>query len=311
MATTGGRASAAEATFPAMGGEALVIVHGDASLTRVAQHELARLERRFSRFLPDSDVSRINAGAGRPIVVGSETAQLVEMSIQAWRATRGAFDPTLGHEVSAAGYDRPFVEIRDRDDFTVGDLPERRSRCGDIVVDLEARTVLLPADLQLDLGGIAKGFAADLTVGLLLDRGAIGSAVSLGGDVRVAGDAPGGHGWGIAVEDPDESSRELAMLAVASGGVATTSTRRRRWTTTDGTANHIIDPRSRRSAETDLVQVTAIAVDGASAEVLATAGLLMGAARLERLANDAGVALIAVTASGGRVDAGNVAPFLR
>jgi thiamine biosynthesis lipoprotein len=311
MATSGGRASAAEATFPAMGGEALVIVHGDASLTRVAQHELARLERRFSRFLPDSDVSRINAGAGRPIVVASETAQLVEMSIQAWRATRGAFDPTLGFEVAAAGYDRPFVQIRERDSFTVSELAERSSRCADITVDLEARTVALPEDIQLDLGAIAKGYAADLTVGLLLDRGAIGSAVSLGGDVRVAGDAPGGHGWGIAVEDPDDATHELAMLAVASGGVATTSTRRRRWSTNNGQANHIIDPRTRRWADTDLVQVTAIAVDGASAEVLATAGLLMGSARLERLASDAGVALIAVTTDGQRIDAGNVVPFLR
>lgn len=305
------RTSTAEVSFPALGGDALVIVHGDAGLAKLARLALERLERRWNRFDPDSDVGRVNAHAGSPVVVSPETVTLVEMAVAAWHATRGAFDPTLGTELALHGYDRSFDTIDPEQPVVPPELPARISTCADVVVDADASTVQVPPDVHLDLGGIAPGHALDEVAGLVMARGAVGVAVSVNGDVRVAGEAPGGHGWGVIVPSPDGAAEGLAMLAVADGGVATSSVWRRRWRTTDGEAHHVLDPRTRRPAETDLLQATVLAVDAASADVLATTALLVGADRLGVLAGAAGVAVLALTTGGERVEAGDLAPFLR
>jgi len=72
-----------------------------------ARRRIDDLERRWSRFLPDSEVSRLNAGAGRPVLVSPETARLVARAVDAWRLTAGRFDPTVLPALVAAGYDRP------------------------------------------------------------------------------------------------------------------------------------------------------------------------------------------------------------
>ena len=138
--------------------------------------------------------------------------------------------------------------------------------------------VRLPAGSGFDAGGIGKGLAADLIVSELMAAGAAGACVNLGGDLRVAGHAPGGGSWVVAVEHPLHDNA-LFTLDIAGGAAATSSTLRRSWTTVRGERmHHLIDPSTGRPSVTDLVQATVVAANAWVAEGLVKALLLRGGA---------------------------------
>ena len=260
--------------FAAMGTTVeITVVGGAPSLLTIARGRVRDLEGRWSRFLPDSDVSRLNAADGAPTRVSPETITLVGAGRDAALLTDGRFDPLLLDAVEAIGYRQTFASL---DRPVAGPPPVRRhGGAADIVIDPDARTVSLPAGTRFDPGGIGKGLAADLVADELRSFGAAGVCVNVGGDLRVAGAAPGaGDAWVIALRD-DPGDEPVAHVAVADGGVATTSRSRRRWTTADGIErHHVIDPATGRSARTPVLHATAIAADAWRAEVLSTVAFL-------------------------------------
>jgi thiamine biosynthesis lipoprotein len=241
---------------------------------------LDHLEARWSRFLSDSDVTRLNNAAGSAIEVDSSTITLLSAMIEGWDVTSGAFDPSILPSLCAAGYDHSIddghrVTLLPDGSMHLGSLDAMPSPA-DIEIDVARRTVRLPAGLALDPGGIGKGLAADLAVGLLIDRGAAGALVSIGGDMVVSGTPPhDADDWAIAVEDP-LGSGSACTIGLRAGGVATSSTRSRRWNTNDGEQHHVIDPVTGAPSTTDLAAVSVIARSGWLAEVHATAALLGG-----------------------------------
>jgi thiamine biosynthesis lipoprotein len=262
---------------------------------------LDHLETRWSRFLPDSDITRLNLAGGAEVEVDAGTVVLVDAMVHAWRCTGGAFDPTLLPPLVDAGYRTSIDDPR-----LVTLLPDGRLVCsgptgpsvGDIVSDARRSTVTLPAGLTLDAGGVGKGLAADLAVRHLLDLGATGALVSIGGDVAAGGEPPhradGEPGWEVVVAHPDPSAPAVGTLVVSRGGVATSSTWSRRWRHGGGEHHHLVDPATGHESTTDLASVTVIARSGWLAEAHATAALLAGSAGateyLERHALD-GVAV--------------------
>src|SRR5919199_2924381 len=103
----------AELRFDAMGTWGHVVVTGDGDgLLEAARRRILDLERRWSRFRPDSEISLLNAAAGRPVLVSSATAGLVARGVDAWKLTDGRFDSTVLPALVAAGYDRPFAAVR-------------------------------------------------------------------------------------------------------------------------------------------------------------------------------------------------------
>jgi FAD:protein FMN transferase len=144
-------------------------------------------------------------------------------------------------------------------------------------IRVEGSTVRLPEGTGFDPGGIGKGLAADLVVDEILDAGAEGVCVNLGGDVRVAGIAPDGGAWTVAVEHP-WSEEPLAHLGVAAGAVATSTTLRRRWVVDGTPRHHLIDPRSGLPSATDVNLATVVAAEAWVAEALAKSVLLRGSA---------------------------------
>ncbi len=268
--------AAAEHRFRVMASTAqVVVVDGDPDLGVEAEAHLRRLESRWSRFLPDSDITRLNRAGGRPVAVAADTLVLVTAMVEAWRLTGGRFDPTTLPALVAAGY-----EASIDDPTRVTRLPAGAALDGDpgaIEVDPVASTVTLPVGLVVDPGGIGKGLAADLTVEHLRGRGAGGALVSVGGDLAVAGAAPEPSGWPIVVEDPLDASSEVCALAVDRGGVATSSTVSRTWTHDGRTRHHLIDPDTGLPSTSDLAAVTVVAPTCWRAEALATATLLRGA----------------------------------
>lgn len=262
----------AEARFRAMGSDAHVLVHGGPpSLLDDARARIDELESRWSRFRPDSELCRMNALAGHPTVVSRDLWLLVERAVAAFELTAGAFDPTVLQAVVAAGYDRDFDDLPpDRPaGATAAPVPGGAS----VGLDAGLRAVTLPPGVGIDPGGIGKGLAADVVVGELLAAGAEGALVGLGGDVRVAGVSPEGEAWTIGVTHP-RTGEELVRIGLADGAVATSSRLRRRWTVGGEERNHVIEPRTGRSAAGDVVAATAVAGEGWWAEALATAALL-------------------------------------
>ena len=234
-----------------MGSDAhVIVVEGVPSLVERARRRIDDLERRWSRFLPDSEVTELTRRAGTPVAVSGETVLLVERAIEAWRLTGGSFDPTVLGDVIRAGYDRPFDDVGPNP--APGHSPLLLG-CTDIEVD--GREVRLPAGTGFDPGGIGKGLAADMVVAETMAAGAAGVCVNLGGDLRVTGLDPTDAAWTVAVEHP-LAARPLAYVGLRDGAVATSTTLRRRWQVDGRLRHHLIDPFTGLSSDSDLTLVT-------------------------------------------------------
>lgn len=279
-----------ERRLRAMGTECQVLVSAaPGAATLLADAACARvelLEQSWSRFRPASELSRLNARAGSgPVEVSADLLALVDTMRSAWHMTDGLFDPTVLESVRALGYDTDYADVIARgavQSATSFTGLQRSPGMTGVSIDLDASTVELPAGVGLDPGAIGKGLAADLIVDELRAAGADGVLVNLGGDVVFAGAPADDPHWAIEVVDeraPREAAdRTLRTLdfeaSVERGAVATSTTLKRRW---GAGIHHLVDPRTGRMAEPELVQATVSAAYGWQAEAAATAVLLMGA----------------------------------
>ena len=150
-------------------------------------------------------------------------------------------DITDHDAVVAAGFGRPFAEGP-----TAPQAPVAPPGAAEITVDQATGLVTLPPGARLDLGGIAKGHAADLLVAELLEGGATGAAATIGGDTAAGGRCPFAPAWPITATEC--SPEPIAHLD--RGGFCFSTTRRRRWATPAGTAHHVIDPTTGEPAST-------------------------------------------------------------
>jgi thiamine biosynthesis lipoprotein len=289
-----------------MGGAVhVIVVGGRPGLVARAVALIDGLEARWSRFLPDSEVTRLNEAAGRPCPVSPDTVLLVRRAIEGWRLTGGRFDPTVLGAVVRAGYDRSFDAL--------GPFPTATSvlglGCDGLTVDERAGTITLPFGVGFDPGGIGKGLAADLVVDDLLRGGAAGVSVGIGGDVRAAGVPPAGEAWQVDVVNEVAGGR-IATVALVDGAIATSTTRRRRWETATGPVHHVIDPALGGPARSGVAQSTVVAGSGWCAEVLATAALVAAATDGLGLVAATGADGLALTDDGSVTATAGLQPFL-
>jgi FAD:protein FMN transferase len=258
----------------------LIVVASDDRRARLAamwgRDRLHELEARWSRFLPDSEVSRLNAASGSPVVVSGDTLGLVERAIEGWRRTQGSFDPTVLDALVAQGYDRDFHAIDTTAPAPMN--PRPAPGCASVTVDRVVGAVRLPPGVHFDPGGIGKGFAADVVAAELMARDIDGVCVNLGGDLRVDGRSPDGHGWIVDLEHP-LTGRSMTHVRLRHGAVASTWRTRRVWGPPAARRHHLIDPRTGTPASSGLAGTTVLTGRAWWAEVLAKAAFLDGAAR--------------------------------
>jgi thiamine biosynthesis lipoprotein len=254
-----------------MGTEVHVVVVGDGPTPEAGLERLAELERRWTRFDPDSELSRIGRADGRPVVASPETAMLLERCRYGWSRSDGRFDPTVVDALEQLGYDRDFDQVRSRTAGAVS-LHQPAPGLADLWVEPASGLVQVPTGVRIDPGGLGKGLAADLVaVGLAADAGAdYGILVSVGGDLRVEGSAPD-EGWEIEIDHLVDGP---ARVNLRTGALATSSVMRRRWDAADGPRHHVIDPRTGRPSTGPAASVSVVAAEGWWAEVLATVLLL-------------------------------------
>jgi thiamine biosynthesis lipoprotein len=242
----------------------VIVVGGPDGLAHAARRRIAQLERRWSRFLPDSEVSRLNAAIpGMSVPVSSDTVRLIRTAQAACVATDGRFDPTVLPALVALGY----RESLDTQPASVAlSAPVAATGSSGLLVDPVRGSVTRFAGTGFDPGGIGKGLAADMVVEELLAQGATGALVDIGGDVRVDGDGPDGP-WVLSIDDPF-GGPALDSIELSSGGVATSSVLRRRWLADSLPVHHLVDPATGSCLAGDLVAATVVAPTAWWAEAL-------------------------------------------
>jgi thiamine biosynthesis lipoprotein len=250
-------------------------------------------ERTFSRFRPDSELSRLNAASEQKVPVSEVFLAVLDLALAGTRQTAGRFDPTILPALEAAGYDRDFDAMRSRSLVPTTPPPPDPAGMDGIELDRQRRTVRLPRGVRLDLGGIAKGAFVDRLAAELADWP--GGCVDAGGDLFLWGTPPSGPSWIVGIEDParPEGDRLVAEVRRPTIGVATSGTHRRRWQTGSREANHLIDPSTGHPLGGCARSATAFAARTTAAEI-ATKGLLIAAARREPPSADGSAVAVVV-----------------
>ena len=259
--------------FRAMGTECSLAVSSTTTSVGAARRaleagrrEVAACERALSRFDPQSDLSRLNRGAGSWVAVDERLVKALVAALNARADTAGLFDPTILPALVAAGYDRSFELLATQAARPLGAW----RAAGQFEVDTRGRA-RVEAGAGIDLGGIGKGFAATRAIAAMREAWPTltGAIVDLGGDISVWGTPPEGGPWRIDIADP-HTERVVETLELPTGGVATSGCETRRFGPGRG-LHHLIDPRTGVPAECESLAVTVVAASATQAEVHATA----------------------------------------
>ena len=227
-----------------------------------AEEELYRLEAELSRTREDSEVTALNeAGTAH---VGADVAALLKAALTYSQATGDAFDITVAPVVSAWGFTTDHYQVPSQEtlDALLGVVDDAQIQ---VAEDADGAQVTLGAGQSVDLGGIAKGYAADRVAQIFVQEGVEHGMISLGGNVYVRGTKPDGSPWRVGVQNPaqtDENDMPVGILtltdcfAVTSGGY-------QRYFEQDGVRyHHIIDPATGFPADSGLQSVTVVAPAG-------------------------------------------------
>ncbi|NTW75520.1 MAG: FAD:protein FMN transferase [Candidatus Moranbacteria bacterium] len=271
--------------------------HNDSAMNRDLDDAFSMFrdtERRFSRFRPDSELSRFNGTTG--FRVTTEFRDLLSESVACHLETDGLFDPSILPDLESLGYAGSFGSD------TFGTPSESSVNphvpFSSLTIDLKTGEVRKPKELRIDLGGIAKGYAVDRVAKMLRERGYVDFFIDAGGDMYAAGRnvEEGYPYWVIGIAMPDDLPEP--MLLVRDRAVATSGTDRRRWMTGSVIHHHLIDPRTGRSAETDLRSVTVLSETTTRAEVIAKALCILGRERARFFAEERGIPTFLVSETG-------------
>lgn len=253
------------------------------SITAAFQ-EIHRLEELLSTWIPTSELSRVNAAAGRePVKVSPETMLILKRSLEVAELTGGAFNIAIGPVVAAWGIpEHPRVPDE-------GELAGIRPLVdlSHLKLDAQAGTVFLARqDMRLDVGGIGKGFAADRAVAAMQAAGAAAGVVALSGDIKTFGRLPEGTRFVFGIQHPRNESAVLARVELQDEAISTAGDYERFFVRDGVRYHHILDPRTLQPAR-GCQSVTIIAREGTTADGLDTGIFVLGPDRgmelIERL----------------------------
>lgn len=260
-----GRSGLIHHRFDAMGTSVVTAVTDTAAGLRIEEWFTA-VESQLSRFIATSDLERLNRDPSPRVELSTLLADVMAAADRVRTRTGSLVDVAVGAAVRAWGYDRTFAQVSDRPGNPPPPSPPGSRRTP--VWSLEGQVIRRTPGTRIDLGGVAKGWAADRVV-------TSGDAwmVSVGGDVRSA------H-RGTIIDILDPAGSLVVRAALGEGALATSSTTHRTWRVGDEVVHHLIDPRSGRPARSPIVQATVVAGNAVDAEAGAKAVILHGAAGL-------------------------------
>jgi thiamine biosynthesis lipoprotein len=240
--------------------------------------EMHRIDRLMSPYKSDSELSRINRDAGRkPVAVGAELFDLVERSLHFSKLSDGAFDITfasVGHLYDYRSGVAPDAAALERARQAIG--------WQHLQLDSGMRTVRFGRDgMRIDLGGFAKGYVVDTSIAILKRLGVEHAVVAAGGDSHVMGDRRG-RPWSIAIRDPRDAKRVVAVLPLRDTSISTSGDYERYFERDGVRHHHLIDPKT-GSSPRSVRSVTILADDGLTSEGLSKCLFVLGLERGMRL----------------------------
>ncbi len=275
------RAMNSDIVMAASGGDPDLMKRG----FRQAREFIQLSELRFTRFTETSELAELNRSAGKWFQASPEMLQVLEAALHLVEKTDGLFNPAILPALKLAGYDRSLDEIKNATGRTgpvqVLEMQDFRT----IELDPGQLSVRLPEGMQVDLGGIAKGWIAEQAARRLAES-AQACAVSAGGDMYLVNLPQDEPDWVIGLEDPLHPERDLAILHLRPGAVATSSVTKRTWHYNGRSQHHLIDPRTGQPAITEWLSVTVWAAEAMQAEVYAKALLIGGPGVADHLFSD-------------------------
>ena len=236
---------------------------------QAAEEDIYRLEQLFSCQAPEAELARCNR-AGQ-LTVSAETAALVQTALDLSEATGGAYDPTLYTLSLAWGFSGGAYRVPDAEE-----LRSLLAVTGASRVSVNGCRVTLQLGTQLDLGGIAKGYAAGQLRKLLTDAGIRSAIVSLGGNIAAVGTKPDGSDWQVGLQDPENPDTYFGILSVRDACVVTSGGYQRYFEQDGVRYHHILDPKTGCPAESGLLSVSVVSEDDTLADALSTALFVMG-----------------------------------
>jgi thiamine biosynthesis lipoprotein len=272
------RAMNSDIVLAASGGELGTINNG----FMLAHQFINQCAQRFTRFSETSELSDLNRSAGVWFQASADMFQVIKEAHRLAIETDGLFNPAILPALKQAGYDRSMDDIRNSTarNEQLQEVEKQDFRV--IQLDPAKNSILLPKEMQVDLGGIAKGWIAEQAA-LQLSEVAETCAVSAGGDMFLINLPNGETDWEIGLENPLEPEQDLAILHIMPGAVATSSITKRQWRHNGILQHHLIDPRSGKPAQTEWLSTTVWAKTAAEAEVYAKVLLIAGPQEVDGL----------------------------
>ncbi len=224
----------------------------------------------------ESEIYRANHSGGQTVSVSDETAKLISFALEMAQKTDGALDPTIYPVLAAWGFttDSKQVPSDEQLDELLRNVDYSR-------ILLEGESLTVPEGMELDMGAVGKGYAADLATEILLEHNVSSAIISLGGNIQAVGSRPDGSDWRIGIRAPWEDGN-LGVLEISDAAVVTSGGYENYFETQDGDIYwHILDPSTGRPADSGLQAVTIIGKEGRLCDALSTALFVMGAERAE------------------------------
>ncbi len=252
-------------------------VYGESApeLLTEARQLVQKYEGLFSVNTRTSDVAKLNQSAGRAVQVSPETYELIQKSIGITKETEGLFDISIYPLVRAWGFTKEEYRVPEKEEL--GRLLEKVDAS---MIQLGPdNMVTLSEGMEIDLGGIAKGYLSQKLTELFREGGAQAAVVSLGGNVQTFGKKPDGTPFMVGITDPSDGTSLLGTIQVGEKAVITSGSYQRYFEKDGKVYHHIIDKRTGAPAKSDLTSVTVIGEDGVTADSFATALFVMGKER--------------------------------
>lgn len=247
---------------------------GGEAVTAVEQ-EIFRLDKLLSRHTPGSDIARLNdaAGSDRRISLDEETAHILALSKTYADDLGKTFDPTIAPIMDAWGFGGDAYRVPAQSEL---DALLPKVDAGSLSVE-GTSAALATSGMAVDLGGIAKGYAADRAVQLLAEHGITSAILNLGGNITVVGTRPDGNPWRVGVKDPNQLESYVCILALTDETLSTSGAYERFFEEDGVTYHHIIDPATGAPSDSDLLSATVISPTGSLDDAMSTAFFVMGA----------------------------------
>lgn len=253
------------------------------------------LEEKLSLFSDKSEIQKINNSAGiNPVKVSSDTFEILSAAMEFSEASNGIFDISVAPLTLLWGIDTEKAALPNKADISaLLPLVDYNS----IVLDNTNKTVFLKkSGMQLDLGGIAKGYAAKKVAEIYKSQGLSGGLCSIGGNIFVYGEKPGNKQFTLGIRTPETAPKEqlLGKLEVNNTTISTAGGYERYFEENGKLYHHILDTKTGYPSESDLLSVTVVADNGARADALSTTLFLAGSSAIQQYLTDERFSVIVV-----------------